>query len=394
MRRNLLAALGAGALALSAGLVQPAIAQAVRGVTDTEIIIGTYTDLSGVAVSWGVNNSNAVRMAFDEINAKGGIHGRKIKYIIEDNQYQVPRSIQAANKLINRDNVFLMIANAGTPMNNAVMPDQLAKGVPNMFPLTSARSMYEPYHKLKFGLASSYYDQMRAAVKYLVEKQGKKAICAMYQDTDFGRDIMDGARAQLEAMKLPLVAEAAHKPTDADFSASVAKLRDAKCDAILLGAIVRDTNQIMTSIRKIGWDVMVMNQVAAYDSAVADVPGGATEGMLCMTSVIFVNQDDKRPAVQAFLKGYKERYGRDPNFAAQIGYTAATTLIEGLTKTGRNLTLDSFIAGMEQVKNYQDIFGSPAMTFGPNVRLGSSLSYIAVVKGGKWALAEPNPVGY
>jgi len=392
MRRLILAA--AGAVALFAGLPMAAQAQAVRGVSDTEIIIGTYTDLSGVTVSWGVNNTNAIRMVFDEVNAKGGIHGRKIKYIIEDNQYQVPRSIQAANKLINRDNVFLMIANGGTPMNNAVMPDQLAKGVPNMFPLTSARSMYEPYHKLKFGLVSSYYDQMRAAVKYLVEKQGKKAICAMYQDTDFGRDIMDGARAQLEAMKLPLVAEAAHKPTDADFSASVAKLRDAKCDAILLGTIVRDTNQIMTSIRKIGWDVMVMNQVAAYDSAVAEVPGGATEGMLCMTSVVFVSQDDARPAVQAFLKTYKQLYGRDPNFAAQIGYTAATTLIEGLTKAGRNLTLDSFIAGMEQVKNYQDIFGSPAMTFGPNVRLGSSLSYIAVVKGGKWALAETNPVGY
>jgi len=392
MRRLILAA--AGAVALFAGLPLAAQAQAVRGVSDTEIIIGTYTDLSGVTVSWGVNNTNAIRMVFDEVNAKGGIHGRKIKYIIEDNQYQVPRSIQAANKLINRDNVFLMIANGGTPMNNAVMPDQLAKGVPNMFPLTSARSMYEPYHKLKFGLVSSYYDQMRAAVKYLVEKQGKKAICAMYQDTDFGRDIMDGARAQLEAMKLPLVAEAAHKPTDADFSASVAKLRDAKCDAILLGTIVRDTNQIMTSIRKIGWDVMVMNQVAAYDSAVAEVPGGATEGMLCMTSVVFVSQDDARPAVQAFLKTYKQLYGRDPNFAAQIGYTAATTLIEGLTKAGRNLTLDSFIAGMEQVKNYQDIFGSPAMTFGPNVRLGSSLSYIAVVKGGKWALAETNPVGY
>ncbi len=392
MRRHILAA--AGALALSAALPSLAAAQAVRGVTDTEIVIGTYTDLSGVTVSWGVNNSNAIRLAFDEVNAKGGIHGRRIRYIVEDNQYQVPRSIQAANKLINRDNVFLLIANGGTPMNNAVMPDQLAKGVPNMFPLTSARSMYDPYHRLKFGLASSYYDQMRAAVKYLVEKKGAKSLCAMYQDTDFGRDNMEGVRAQLDAMKLKLTAETAHKPTDADFSASVAKLKDAGCDTILLGTIVRDTNQIMAAIRKIGWDVTVMNQVAAYDSAVAEVPGGATEGMLCMTSVIFVNADDPRPDVQAFLRNYRAKYGRDPNFAAQIGYTAGMTLVEGLQKAGRNLTLDSFIAGMEQIKDYKDIFGSPPMTFGPNVRQGSNLSYIAVVKGGKWALAEPNPVGY
>ena len=392
MRRHILAA--AGALALSAALPSLAPAQTVRGVTNTEIVIGTYTDLSGVTVSWGVNNSNAIRMAFEEVNARGGIHGRKIRYIVEDNQYQVPRSIQAANKLINRDNVFLMIANGGTPMNNAVMPDQLAKGVPNMFPLTSARSMHEPFHRLKFALVSSYYDQMRAAVKYLVEKQGKKSLCAMYQDTDFGRDNMDGVRAQLEAMKLKLTAETAHKPTDADFSASVAKLKDAGCDAILLGTIVRDTNQIMAAIRKIGWDVTVMNQVAAYDSAVAEVPGGATEGMLCMTSVIFASADDPRPAVQAFIRNYKAKYGRDPNFAAQIGYTAANTLIKGLENAGRNLTVDSLIAGMEQIKGLQDIFGSPPMTFGPDQRLGSNMSYIAVVKGGKWALAEPNPVGY
>ena len=101
---------------------------------------------------WGVNNSNSWRMVFDQVNAEGGINGRKIKYIVEDNQYQVPRSVQAANKLINRDGVFIMVANGGTPMNNAMMPDQIAKGVANIFPLTSARSMYEPLNHLKFGL--------------------------------------------------------------------------------------------------------------------------------------------------------------------------------------------------------------------------------------------------
>jgi len=134
MKRLLIMATAMATL-LSGGAVRAAD---VRGVTDSEIVIGTYTDLSGVTVAWGVNNSNAIRMAFEEQNAKGGINGRKIRYILEDNQYQVPRSIQAANKLINRDNVFLLIANGGTPMNNAVLPDQLAKGVPNMFPLTCA----------------------------------------------------------------------------------------------------------------------------------------------------------------------------------------------------------------------------------------------------------------
>src|SRR5215475_4635420 len=87
----------------------PARAADQRGVTDNEIVIGTITDLSGVTAVQGVNNSQAIRLAFDEANAKGGIHGRKIRYIVEDSQYQVPRAVQAMNKLLNSDNIFLAL---------------------------------------------------------------------------------------------------------------------------------------------------------------------------------------------------------------------------------------------------------------------------------------------
>jgi branched-chain amino acid transport system substrate-binding protein len=103
-------------------LATAASAQTQRGVTDTEILVGTITDLSGVTAVQGVNNSNAVRLAFDEVNEKGGIHGRKIRYIVEDSQYQVPRAVQALNKLINSDGVFFTIEDGGTPMNNATFP--------------------------------------------------------------------------------------------------------------------------------------------------------------------------------------------------------------------------------------------------------------------------------
>src|SRR5271155_2747453 len=104
----------AGGLLLTTSIANAA--DAVRGVTDSEIIIGTITDLSGVTAVQGVNNSDAVRMAFDEANERGGVNGRKIKYVVEDNQYQVPRAVQAMNKLLNNDNVFMTIDNGGTPM--------------------------------------------------------------------------------------------------------------------------------------------------------------------------------------------------------------------------------------------------------------------------------------
>ncbi len=385
------------AAAATVVLAVPAFGADVRGVTDKEIVIGTSTDLSGVTVEWGVNNTNAIRMAFEEKNAKGGINGRTIKYIVEDSQYTVPRHVQAVNKLINLDKVFLLIANGGTPMNNATLPTMIEKGVPNIFPLTSARSMYSPLNKYKFGLASSYYDQMRSGIKYFVDNKGKKAVCAQSQDTDFGRDVMDGVRDQLKSMegKALLVAESLNKPTDTDFTASVAKLHDANCDLIVLGGIVRDTLQFVSAVRKTGWNVDMLGQAAIYDSAVAEAAGGTTEGIYAMAPVLFVAADDPKPEVQKFAADYKAKYGHVPNFAAQIGYTAAQVMMAGLEKAGKDLTADSFITGLEGVKDYQDIFGSPKMTFAADKHQGSNESFLTQVQKGKWVpLLDRKPLGY
>ncbi len=375
---------------------QALAADDVRGVTDKEITIGGYADLSGVTVEWGVGSSNAYRMAFDDQNAKGGINGRKIRFIVEDYQYQVPRAVQATNKLINLDKVFLTVSNGGTPMNNATMPMQIEKNVPNVFPLSFARSMYEPFSKFKYALVSSSYDQIRAAVKYFVDNRGKKAVCVTTLDTDFGRDIMDGVHDQLKAMegKATLVVATAHKPTDTDFSAEVAKMRDAKCDVIILGTIVRDTIQFVSAVRKTGWDVDMVGHIPTYDTAVAAVPGGATEGIYAMTGVLFAAEDPKRPEVQAFRAKYNELFKREPNFAAQISYTGAQVLIKALENAGKDLNVDTFTAAMEAIKDYKDIFGTAPLSFAPDRHQGSNASFLARVVSGKWTAVSAEPIGY
>jgi branched-chain amino acid transport system substrate-binding protein len=376
-------------------LAVPALAaEPVRGVTDTEIIIGTYTDLSGVTAMWGVNNSNSWRLVFNQVNAAGGINGRRIKYIVEDNQYQVPRSVQAANKLINRDGVFIMVANGGTPMNNAVMPEQLAKGVANIFPLTSARSMYEPLNHLKFALGSSYYDQIRAGLKYFTEQRGKHQVCSMAQDTDFGRDITAGVRDQLAQEHLTLAGETLHKPTDTDFSASVARMHDAGCDLLVLGTIVRDAVQIISAVRKTGWTVDMLGQAASYDDVVAQVPGGTTEGFYSMTPMLFATDASESPEVRAFSDAYRKEYGKNPNFAAQIGFTGATVTVQALKNAGRDLSVDSFVGGMEAIKDYHDIFGSPALSFSPVKHQGSNESFLCVIRDAHWKPVQDTPLGY
>jgi branched-chain amino acid transport system substrate-binding protein len=254
--------------------------------------------------------------------------------------------------------------------------------------------MYEPYNRLKFGLYASYYDQMRAGVKQVMEKEHIKAPCALWQDTDFGRDVMAGVYAQLKAMNVKLVAEASHKPTDTDFTASVARMRDAKCDFLFVASIVRDTNLIISVARKGGWNVPMMGPASTYDVNVAEVPGNANEGLYGVTPILFVGANDPRPAVQEFVKNFKANFGHDPNFAAQVGWTAANLLIDGLQRAGRDLTVDSFVAGMESISGYEDIFGSPKMSFGPRKRQGSNESFLVQVRNGKWVPALEGAVSY
>jgi branched-chain amino acid transport system substrate-binding protein len=271
-----LIALALAIIGLLSGLSAPA--QTVRGVTDTEIIIGTVTDLSSFGAIQGVNSSDAIRMAFDNANANGGVHGRKIRYVVEDHQQSVSRAVQAMNKLLNNDNIFLALANASTPMNEANMPQQFARNVPNVFPLTAARSMYEPYHPLKFAQFASYYDMTRAAVKYFAEQRGRRAVCGMLQDTAFGKEVAEAMTAQTEAMNMKVVATTLHKVSDLDFNAPVSRLQTARCDVVVLATAVPDTSLILRTVRRIGWDVDLVGQFISYDMAVASLPGGVAQG--------------------------------------------------------------------------------------------------------------------
>jgi branched-chain amino acid transport system substrate-binding protein len=381
-----------GAVVAALAVAGAAVAQKdTRGVTASEIVLGMHTDLSGPAATYGVSSSNAVKMRFDEINDKGGIHGRKIRLVVEDTQYQVPRAVQAGTKLINRDRIFAMVAPLGTPMNNALFKDQFEAGVPNLFPLSAARSMYEPFHKLKFYGAASYVDQIRAGIQYFVTKKGKKALCAMYQDTDFGKEVLDGVQLQADKLKIKILETVTHKPTDQDFTAQITKLKGAGCDLVALGTIVRDSIVPYATARKIGWtDVDFLGSAASYDLFVAGAQGGVTEGLHAMGLTDMPYRDTLSPAAQSWFDRYKERYKADPNIGAVYGHVAADLTAVGLEKAGKDLSLDTFVQGLEAIKGYRDIFNGPEASFGPDKHQGANSSFLAVVKGGRWVrLTDP-----
>ena len=157
-----------------------------QGVTDDEIVIGSVNDLSGIFAAVGVPATKGANVVFDRVNAEGGVHGRTIRFVVEDNGYQMPRAMQGYNKLLNRDKVFVMLQSLGTPMNLAGFKLLDPKGIPNVAPLSAARQMLQEPMKNKFTSFSSYYDQSRIAVGYLAFELGADKVCTMYLPTDFG----------------------------------------------------------------------------------------------------------------------------------------------------------------------------------------------------------------
>tara|TARA_B100000676_G_scaffold145788_1_gene144154 strand:- start:2362 stop:3576 length:1215 start_codon:yes stop_codon:yes gene_type:complete len=361
-----------------------------QGVTAVEIVLGAHTDLSGPIAIWGVGSMNGARMRFDAANEAGGIHGRKIRFVVEDTQYQVPRAIQSANKLINRDKIFAMVLGLGTPTNNAVLVQQLKAGVPNVFPLTGARSMVEPYHKLKFAQRGIYYDEMRAAVKYFLEKEGKTRPCVIYQDTDYGQEILEGVEDQLKVMGQSVIETSAHKPTESEFTAAILRLRNARCDLVLMGSVHRDTILILETVRKMGWEgVAWVGNNAAYGQVIAEQESGAGEGYYAFVHIAKMYKDDNlAPAVRDWWDAYVERFGDDPGIPAMEGFRAADLVVLALEKAGPELTRESFVAALEGIAEYNDIFGYK-LGFGPNDHSGVAESTLSRVQNGRWVtLAE------
>ena len=216
------------ALACAMALAAPtAQAQESQGVSKTEITLGSIQDLSGPLAGFGKQLRNGMMLRVNEVNEQGGVHGRKINLLVEDSGYDPKKAVLAAQKLVNQNKIFMMVGHLGTAQNLAAMPVQFEKNVINFFPVTAAREMYEPFHKLKYAFAATYYDQMKAAVPKLVKEKGAKKVCSMYQDDEFGLEVQRGAEDGLKSLGVTMVEKTTFKRGATDFSSQMAKLKAA-----------------------------------------------------------------------------------------------------------------------------------------------------------------------
>ncbi len=364
-----------GVLVLLLGLVISLPVMAEEGVTDTEIVIGSHQDLSGPIAGWGTQTKMGLEMRAKEINDAGGIHGRKIRLVIEDNAYDPKKAIMVTNKMISRDHVFAFVGNMGSPTAGASKPIISAKKIPQMFPLTAASLFYEPYDRYSFGGFTPYYDQARCIVKYFVEKKGYTKIGLMYQDDEFGAIVKKGVEDQLAVQKLKVVAEESYKRGDTVFSTQIAKLKKADVQLVVLATVIRETVGALKEIKKLNWNVDAAGLTPSYTHTVIELclkAGFSPNGYYASAQTPYIYPDSPIPTVRAFCKKHKEMFGKDPDMPTSAGYIGLDFFAKVAAKVGRNLTREKWIDAAEHYGVFKDeYFGGVDITFTPTNHQGS-----------------------
>ena len=376
-------------LAVAAG---PALAQTKvtnQGISDKEIVIGTHQDLSGPIKAWGVPVLNGMKLAVEEINAKGGIHGRMLRLVAEDSAYEPRKAVLATQKMVERDKIFAMIGPMGSPTVIAAQDILFEAGILQLFPLTAAEFTYKfdpakPQERLKFNNLLPYVESTRAAVKFMVGHKQIQKPCVMYQDDEYGKNVFDGFTQQIEAMNLKPASVTTYKRGASDFSAQAAKMKSDGCDLVVLGAVIREPIGVMAESRKIGF---TPTWLGASPVCVIEIPAlgkGVVEGLYSACGFEIPYRDTATGKVKEWAEAYFKTYNTEPNSQAVIGHNAITTFAHYVEKAGKELTGAKLLAALESGDVFQDIFNSPPTKFSTTNHLASTITQVSVIENGRW----------
>ena len=370
------------ALAMFAGCA--GLASAQQGISKDEILIGTIQDLSGPLAGYGKQARNGMLLAVEEVNEQGGINGRKIKLLVEDAGYDPKRAVLAATKLVQQDKIFMMLGHIGTAQNNAAMPILFEKEVINFFPLTAAREMYEPFHRLKFSTVTTYFEQIRLALPKMIRQKKVTKVCALYQDDEFGLEVLRGTEEGLKLSQLTLTDKTSFKRGATDFSSQVVKMQASGCELVVLGTIIRETVGTIGAARKLGYNPIFLGSSAAYSELIHKLGGKVAEGFYATMTGQIPYADDPSPQVRRWASKYTTKFNEDPSSISVFGYTTINVFAQAMREAGPRPNTSKFIRAMETVKYPSDMFGNPALRFTPTKRLGSNESRLSQIQDGRW----------
>ena len=282
-----------------------------------------------------------------------------------------------------------MAGHLGTAQNNAAMPIQFEKQVVNFMPLTASRDMYDAPNELKYALLSSYYDQIRMVLPKMAADKNAKKICIIYQDDEFGLEVLRGAEAGVKTLNMELTEKTSFKRGSTDFSTQVAKMKSAGCELVVLGTIIRETIGTVAEARKTGFNPIFLASIAAYTDLIHKLGGKAMDGIYATNVVQNPYLDEASQPIRFWANKYKTKFNEDPAVFSAYGYIMIDIFIQAAQKAGPNLTSASFVKAMNSMTIPPDFFGTPILTYNNTKRLGSEAVKLSQIQDGKWrALME------
>ena len=344
-----------GAIVLLGIAIQGVAADKVRGVTDTEILIGQWGPQTGPAALWGAVG-RATGVYFKMINEQGGIHGRKIKYFLRDDSYQPAKTKAIGKEFVEEIGVFAVVGGVGTSTGMAVRDYlTLENHIPWVSPATGSSHWTKPFNKYIFSTFPQYFQEAYVQTQYAVEKLGKKKVAFFYQNDDYGKEGLDGAKKYMSDAGMKLVAEVPVEVTDTDLKSHAVKLKESGAEVVILWVLPKHAAIILGVSKAIGFSPQFM---AASTLSDPDLMFKVTKGL--WKGVIYGNfLNMQSPLVKKYLAAQK-KYAPNERYTGLFylaGFYFAEPLVKGLQLAGRDLTPETFVKAMEKIKHWNDWLG-------------------------------------
>ena len=381
----------AGVAATVAAAAMPLSAHATSGVSNNEIVIGTHMDLSGPVAAGMPQLRNGTQMRFDELNEAGGVHGRKIKFIVEDNASQPQQAVRAIDKLIRKDEVFALVNPFGSGTNAAVVKRAVDEGVIYFAPWAASAVLQQLSGKSPrlFTTVPDYHTTTHLGLTWLLDKNPDiKKVGWVYMEGPFGDLIGRGVKSAMAAKNMTLAAEASYKPGDIDFSSQVARMRAAGVDLIVMATVTRETVGVMAEVKKIGWNnVKVLTGNPGRTGIVAKLGKDVIDGLFGVGPWRILDPNTGTAADKAWAEAYKKRFNLEPDENAYLAYAYTDWFVSGLQAAGRNLTTDAAIKALQTSTSRHPVFIAPAAF--KNNHFDPEVTTVDQFRNGRWEAVSP-----
>ncbi|HEX2553815.1 MAG TPA: ABC transporter substrate-binding protein [Microvirga sp.] len=366
----------AALVGLAALAATPALAQKKYdpGASDTEIKIGNIMPYSGPASAYALIAKTQAAY-FKKVNEEGGINGRKVNFISYDDGYSPPKAVEQARKLVESDEVLLVFQPLGTPSNTAIQRYMNSKKVPQLFVATGATQFGDDPKKSPWtmGWQPNYQSEGRIYAKYILEKHPQGKVAVLFQNDDYGKDLMKGLKDGFgDKAKAMIVAEAPYEVSEPTVDSQIVKLKASGADVFVNVGTPKFAAQAIRKVHELGWQpVHIVNNVSSSVGSVLKPAGfEAAKGVLSTA----YHKDPTDPAWKddagmkewsAFMDKYFPEGDRTSSFTV-YGYTVARTLEHVLKQAGDDLTRENV---MRQAASLKDV---TLPTLLPGVRMNTS----------------------